>query len=294
MNNKKGMQNLVEKKVNNERMKELISVTNLSTYLFCKRKLYLENVLGLKALPPEANIKGTIRHAVLDLVSKQEKGIVLSITKETVETIPDKYRFFYSKNLINAIKINTPLLEQHKLQAIDVYNELWPWFAEDAELRARYLSETIARTGLFGSELWEALTPRIITELFVASDELELKGKIDRVEQHKEVLVPVEIKTGRAPSEGVWESHLVQVGSYMLLLEYTQNATVNEGKIYYLDSGERVVKMNPALREEIVRLKDKVKIVLHSQDIPDFVDNENKCRKCPLQKDCWELGGRKL
>jgi len=47
----------------------------------------------------------------------------------------------------------------------------------------------------------------------------ELKGKIDRIEKFNDTAIPVELKTGKAPKGGVWESHMIQVASYMLLLE---------------------------------------------------------------------------
>ena len=70
-----------------------ISVSLLSSYLFCSRKLFLEQVLGLKALPKGVTIKGTIKHNVLDLVNKQEKGIVSSTDEQNLEEIKEKYKF---------------------------------------------------------------------------------------------------------------------------------------------------------------------------------------------------------
>ena len=269
-----------------------ISVTFLSSYLYCKRKLYLEQVLGLKFLAPDVTVKGTIRHNVLDLISKQEKGIVLSISPETVSQAEDKYISFYSRNLVNSIKIQSNILEKHKINYFTLYNELWPWFKEDAKMRAKYVSDFIEKHKIYGNELWEKLTPKIITELFVQSEILELKGKIDRVEHDNQKYIPIEIKTGKAPSEGVWEAHMVQIGAYMMLLEDKLGKAVSEGKIHYLDSGERIIKMNPYLKEEIIVLKEKVKEVLSSKEVPDFCTNEKKCIKCPLKKECWEMGGR--
>ncbi len=330
-------------------MASLISVTHLSSYLFCKRKLYLEQVLGLRAPPLEASIMGTIRHHVLDLVSKQEKGIVLSIVPENVAQIEEKYQSFYARNLISTITIHAELMTRQGLQENKVFDQLWLWFREDAQMRARNLSQFIAKTNLFGRELWDNLSPKIHSELYVDSHLLELKGKIDRVEEriiaekgskeqetssgaHK-TYIPVEIKTGRAPREGVWESHLIQIAAYILLLEEYFACPVNEGKVQYLDALDardssttapetndplnhanlaatastvhleerqgapqtlRTVRMNPYLREEVIVLKEKVKWLLQSKELPNFVDNENKCRKCPLQRECWEMGGRKV
>ena len=266
-----------------------ISVSLLSTYLFCPRKLFLQEVLKLSALPEEVTIKGTIKHNVLDLVNKQEKGIITTINESTLNQICEKYLSFYSRNLINSIRIKSEILGRHNIPPIDIYNEMWSFFKADAEIRANHVTEFVRKYNIYGNELWESLTPRIITEQWVESDNLELKGKIDRLERYNDKIIPVEIKTGSAPSEGVWEGHLVQIGAYMLLAEEKYNTKVKEGKVHYLDSGERVVKMNPFLKEEIIRLKNEVKAILSQNNLPDFVNNENKCKKCPLKEQCYSL-----
>jgi len=266
-----------------------ISVSLLSAYLFCPRKLYLEQVLGLKAIPPAVTVKGTIKHNVLDLVNKQEKGVITNISKENIKEVNEKYLSLYSKNLINSIIIKKSLLEKHNIQQIVLYNELWSFFKEDAEMRANYVNDFVSKFNIYGNELWESLTPKILTEIYIESDELELKGRIDRIEKYSDKYIPVEIKTGRAPRDGVWEGHLIQIGAYMMLMEEHFGVPVNEGKVHYLDSGERIVKMNPFLREEIIRLKDEVKLLLNSKDLPDFVDNKNKCKTCPLKEECYGL-----
>lgn len=266
-----------------------ISVSWLSAYLFCPRKLYLEQVLGLKALPADVTVKGTIKHNVLDLVNKQEKGIVTSLNKENIKEVNEKYISFYSKNLINSIRIQKNILDKHNIDMMNLYNEMWTFFKKDAEMRASYVTDFVSKFNIYGNELWESLTPKILTEIYVESEILELKGKIDRIEQYQDKYIPVEIKTGRAPRDGVWEGHLIQIGAYMMLMEEHFGVPVNEGKIHYLESGERVVKMNPFLREGIIRLKDEVKALLNQKELPDFINNENKCNRCPLKEQCYGL-----
>jgi CRISPR-associated protein Cas4 len=264
-----------------------ISVSLLSSYLFCSRKLFLEQVLKMKSFPKEATVKGTIKHNVLDLINKQEKGIINSINDQT--NVQEKYLNLYSKNLINSIRVRTEILVQHKIQPMQIYNEMWPFFQEDAKLRSNYVSEYISKYNIYGNELWESLTPKIITEIYIESDLLELKGKIDRIEKYKDRYIPVEIKTGRAPQEGVWEGHLIQIGAYMLLMEEKYGIKVDTGKVHYLGTGEREVKMNPFLKEEILKIKDEVKNILSSKDLPDFVKNKKKCETCPLREDCYGM-----
>ena len=60
----------------------MIPVNLLSTYLYCKRKLYLQEVLKLIEAPKEAVIKGRIKHECYDKINKIEENIVKSILKE--------------------------------------------------------------------------------------------------------------------------------------------------------------------------------------------------------------------
>ena len=271
-------------------MAQMINVTALSAYLYCRRKLYLEEVLGLKEVPKETVIIGKIRHNVYDLVNRQEKGIVLSIDENNVGQIEEKYKTSYSNNLKNSIKLNKTLLHNLKFNLSDVYRQLWPTFLEEAKVRASALASFVEKSKIFGPKLWEKLTPKIESEVFVSSQELELKGKIDRIEKHENKVVPIELKTGKAPRESVWESHLIQVGAYMMLLEEQFQKPVSEGIVEYLSEKiKRPVKMNPFLKDDIMKLKEKVKDLLSSNKLPDFTENKNKCRICGLREECYKL-----
>jgi CRISPR-associated protein Cas4 len=267
-----------------------ISVTFLSAYLYCKRKLFIEQVLGIKEMPKSATIVGNIRHDVLNLVNKQEQGLVCSIKPENKEKIEQIYKEIYSKNLKNAIKINRNLLYNLELNLVDVYKQLWALFNQEAIARANNIASFINKHRLYGAELWEKLMPKIESEVFVDSDELELKGKIDRLEKYEDGFIPVEVKTGKAPKDGVWEGHLIQIAAYMLLLENKFKKAAKEGVVDYInENAKRTVKMNPFLKEEVIKLKDKVKELLNSTQVPPMCGQEKKCEMCGIRKECFDL-----
>ena len=58
-----------------------ISVTMLSSYLYCKRKLFLERVLGLFEPDKGALVKGSIRHKTYEEINKIEENIFKKIPK---------------------------------------------------------------------------------------------------------------------------------------------------------------------------------------------------------------------
>ena len=84
-----------------------ISVSLLSSYLYCSRKLFLEKVLLLKEPPKESIVMGSIRHETYDKINKTEEGIVTSITKKTaLDKIQELYKQKYLAILRKAIATN--------------------------------------------------------------------------------------------------------------------------------------------------------------------------------------------
>src|SRR3989344_6488621 len=118
-------------------MARKISVSMLSAYIYCKRKLFLEYVLGLFEPEKEALVKGTIRHDTYDQVNKVEEEIVIGITeKDTLETIYRRYLTTYSALLRMAITKNKYRLQSVKLPLINAYEQIIPFFRQESEIRA--------------------------------------------------------------------------------------------------------------------------------------------------------------
>jgi CRISPR-associated protein Cas4 len=265
-----------------------ISVTFLTAYMYCKRKFFLEQIAGIAEPPKEVLVTGKIKHNVFDLANKQERGIVLAVTNSDKEQIETKYKEMYAKNLKNTILINKDALNKVEKSLSDAYKELWPFFEEEAKVRAENLHKFAAENNIFGKELWEKLTPKIESEVYVESENLQLKGKVDRIEVYADKIVPVELKTGSGPKEGVWEEHQVQIGAYMMLLEEVLGKKASVGRVSYLkDKEDREVSLNPFLRDEIVKLVKEVQEFIEKKNIPDFTRNRNKCESCGLKENCY-------
>ncbi len=270
--------------------KRRISVTMLSSYLYCARKLFLERVLGLFEPEKAALVKGSIRHETYDEANKVEERIVSSIKKgDEFEDIYNRYAKTYSALLRKSITKNKYRLRNIKLPLIDAYHEIWPFFKRESEIRALNIYKFIVKSNLYGVELWDNLVPKVESEKKIASDELELKGIVDKIEIYPEGYVPVELKTGSMPKEGVWPGHRVQIGAYALMMEEKYGKKIEEAFIHYLDPDERrQVVINPFLKEEVKELKDKVRRLLEENKIPKRTENQNKCCKCGLKKQCFD------
>jgi len=271
-------------------MARRISVTMLSSYLYCSRKLFLEKVLGLFEPEKLELVKGSIRHDTYDNVNKIEEGIVKSIiSADSFEDIYSRYAKSYSSILRRSIVANKFRLRNVKLPLIDAYHQIWPFFQRESEIRALNIFKFIEKFQVYGNELWEKLTPKIESEYRIDSENLLLTGIIDQVEKHPEGFVPIELKTGKMPADGVWPGHRVQIAAYALMLEEKLGKEVKEGFVYYLDSDtRRQIIINPFLKEEVKELRKKVCELLESKEIPAITDNENKCSKCGLKEKCFD------
>ena len=170
-----------------------------------------------------------------------------------------------------------PLLEL-ELNLGVIFRKVLPLILEESEERVERLFKFIQENNFYGEELWENLTPKTISELRIDSEKLNLKGYIDQIEIHKNRVVPIELKTGSCPQEGVWPGHRLQVGAYAMLAEEHFNQEVKEAFILYLDQKQkRHISINPFLKEEIKEMIKKIESLLLQKTPPNKVSNLNKC-----------------
>jgi len=94
----------------------MLSVTHLSAYLYCPRKLYLEKVLRLYEPPKESLTKGSIRHKVYENINLAEEELIKSTKKGvSLEDLKGKYHQKYREILLEVIKQNIEGLKQFNI-----------------------------------------------------------------------------------------------------------------------------------------------------------------------------------
>ena len=270
----------------------MINVSLLSAYSYCPRKIFLERILKLAEVPKDVMIKGTIRHEVFDALNKNEQNIVRSVEPgHDQEAIQELYRKSVSVYLRNTIIKNKDSITRIHLEPSQVYASIMKHLLAEIDIRSRNVFDFKEQTKLSGEELWLSLTPKIKSEYKVSSEILRLTGVIDQVLVKKEELVPVELKTGSSPKEGIWPGHRIQIAAYVMLLEETFDMSIKKGYIRYLDTPEtdnlREVNINPFMREEVTDTRIKVEKLLSSSELPEKEKNEKKCEKCGLREQCF-------
>ncbi|MDZ7849832.1 MAG: CRISPR-associated protein Cas4 [Halodesulfurarchaeum sp.] len=123
-----------------------------------------------------------------------------------------------------------------------------------------------------------------IDELYLESDTLGLKGKIDVIDLEDGRTVPIERK--RAESGDYYWNDEIQLAAYCLLLEENIGEDVREGAIYLYETDQRMhipitADHRKAVREAIESMRS-----MSPDSVPSLTDNPNKCEKCSTRQYC--------
>ena len=123
-----------------------------------------------------------------------------------------------------------------------------------------------------------------LTELYIESEDIGLKGKIDVLELDGDRMIPIERK--RAESGEYYKSDEMQLAGYCMLLEEYLNEPVREGAIYLYETDQRMhVPITEDHRESV---RDQIEAMrsMSPDSPPPFTDNPSKCEKCSCREYC--------
>jgi len=251
--------------------------------------LYLQKVMKVGKFPKEAMVVGSIKHEVIDGVNRNEDEIVSSI-KESFDNdeIEMSYRKRYYSFLMSSIRKRKKDIKELDLDRFELFKRIWPILLQEARTRAANISKFIATSNLYEQELWDSLEPKYKSEVRIIAPNLGLSGIIDKIEVFSDKVVPIEMKSGKMPKDGIWPGHRIQIAAYIMMLKEMRKMESNHGCIDYLDHSERrEVIVNPMMEDEVIRLISEVKILLESKEIPHRLNN-NKCSNCNLKEECFK------
>jgi CRISPR-associated exonuclease Cas4 len=113
---------------------------------------------------------------------------------------------------------------------------------------------------------------------------LELTGKPDYLVQQNGQIIPVEVKSGRAPA-APYDSHIYQLAAYCLLVEKTYKKRPPYGIIHYNDR-DFAVDYTPELESSLLDLLADMKRDEHRKDVPRSHEQAARCAKCGFRKVC--------
>jgi CRISPR-associated exonuclease Cas4 len=123
---------------------------------------------------------------------------------------------------------------------------------------------------------------RLEKPLFYAP--LDLTGKPDYLVKQDGLIIPVEVKTGRAPAVP-YDSHVYQLAAYCLLVEKTYDRRPTHGIIHYNDR-DISIPYTSTLEASLLKLLSRMKAADEFADLPRSHDQAARCRGCGYRKVC--------
>jgi CRISPR-associated exonuclease Cas4 len=223
-----------------------VRISEIGLYLRCPRLVYFES---LGRLPLENDPRQLfLRSMMLSISSKDDlEGHMREIASRLEEELPAIYD-------VNAEDV------------VSARQEL----EEAIEGMARGLAESL-----------DLLLP-CDSDVDLHSEKLGLSGRLDRLAAGG---VPSIIRTGKAPTEGVWKRDRLMLAGYCLLLAEKKSERIRCGLVEYPRQGlVRPVEIHSVDRARVLRIRDRVRLIKDGQ-LPDRPENA-PCEKCRAKETC--------
>lgn len=118
--------------------------------------------------------------------------------------------------------------------------------------------------------------------LFYAA--LELTGKPDYLVEQNGKIIPVEVKSGRAP-DAPYDSHIYQLASYCLLVEKTYHKRPPYGIIHYEDK-DFSVEYTHELEQSLLELVTEMKRDGMKKEVARSHEQASRCKRCGFRSVC--------
>ena len=273
----------------NKDVRQALNVRDISDYLYCARKVYLRKTLNLREKTNAKMIKGMIRHEIFDELNKTEANIVSGITQQkNLTEMGDIYKMHLLGITERIFRKYENLAVSFEINMQEYWQDFWKNVQQEIQLRIKAISKLLEKN-ILGYELWQSLEPKYMTEFKISSERLQLVGRIDRVMIEKQdgrtIYVPCEIKNADAIKP--YESDMLQLACYAILLEDKFNTKVMEGIIQYKNKSIRIA-IDESRRQKVFSIIKSIDNFPSSQ-IPKIQENFRKCESCGLRDECFDI-----
>ena len=121
----------------------------------------------------------------------------------------------------------------------------------------------------------------------LTAPDVRLVGKPDYlVEEADGMIVPVELKSGRAP-EVPWDSHVLQLAAYCFLVEANYGVRPVYGILQYRDKAF-AIDYTDELEDDLLDLLAEMRQNMSANDVGRSHNDWTKCSKCSVNRQCYE------
>ncbi|MCS7283052.1 MAG: CRISPR-associated protein Cas4 [Anaerolineae bacterium] len=149
------------------------------------------------------------------------------------------------------------------------------WLARRLRARTGLPSGRIVATD---TGLWRRLDRPLFSHRYC------LVGRPDYIVADGADLIPVEVKSARAPARP-HASHILQLAAYCLLVAETSGRRPPYGVIQYADRTFRI-PYTRELEEELLALLEEMREDLEAGDAPRRHQDPGRCRRCGYREVC--------
>lgn len=111
-----------------------------------------------------------------------------------------------------------------------------------------------------------------------------LTGKPDYLVEQHGYIIPVEVKSGRAPA-GPYDSHIYQVAAYCLLVHKTYGKRPPYGIIHYKER-DFAIDYTPELEQALLDVLDDMRRDEHRTSVPRSHEQAARCARCGFRTVC--------
>ena len=116
------------------------------------------------------------------------------------------------------------------------------------------------------------------------SNEHRLTGRPDYLVAGPEGVIPVEVKSGRAPATP-YAAHVLQLAAYCLLVEEREARRPPRGILKYDDRAFEI-EYTPELRARVLATLDAMRSDLRSEEVDRSHQEAGRCRGCGQRTAC--------
>jgi CRISPR-associated protein Cas4 len=229
---------------------------------------------------------GRLKHNIFEIFSKREKELVLKIDRdyEKIDLVMI-YETFLSQLTDRIFLENAKAVEGFRIAKEDFFKELKKNFIEDIKLRVNSISEK-TRLGFFRETLWNSLDKIYVSELNLKSENLGLKGRVDRIEisRQDKKITPYELKTR---GERFFLSDEIQLTAYAMLLEDYYKTKIDKG-ILEASGIKKEIPITDENKTQVMRIAEQIRN-LNGSSAPQMLSNFNKCKSCIFNEFCADI-----
>lgn len=266
--------------------KKIISITDITAWLYCPRKLYITKVKGIKQPLTKEMLIGKMKHQTLEIFSKREREIILNMNQDYEKLdIVLMYEEFLKSIAEQILDENLRIVESFRINREEVIKKILKDFMEDIRIRVINIKSKL-KLGLFREELWKNLDLVYLSELSLESENLGLRGRVDRIEISRvnNEIIPYELKTRE---EKIFPSDEIQLTAYAMLLEDHYKTKIKKG-IVESGSLKKEIPITEENKNIVLKIADEIRN-LKENIIPMMQSNFNKCKSCSFNEICQDI-----